>query len=79
MSRAVKEHHVGESVEDESAGAEGLKNITTKAAEKKVIKIDGKDLDIVMRATCLQRQQAIDLITKADGDIKKALESYVNQ
>ena len=78
MTRAVEEHHVTESVEEESSGAAGLKDITTKPAEKKVITIDGKDLDIVMRATCLQSQQAIDLITKADGDIKKALESYVN-
>ena len=79
MSRAVKQHSVKETEEGETMSAAGLSKISSATSQKKVLQIEGKDLNLVMNATKLPRNQAIELIQKTNGDIKAALELFVNQ
>ena len=79
MTKPISHHSVSEIDEGESSVTAGLKNLTNNTSQKKALVIDYKDLKIIMDATGLQRTPAIDLIQKTNGDIKAALELYVNQ
>jgi len=50
------------------------------AEEKKAeLVIRHSDLIVVMRETCLGRQDAVDLMQKANGDVKSAMRLYLPQ
>lgn len=85
MSRPVDQHSLISDQSHESAGndecaAAAMQKLEEHPEEKRAeIIIQASDLTMVMRECCLQRQEAIDLIQKANGDIKAALKLYVHQ
>lgn len=60
--------------------AEVMNAIMQKEEEKKPdIVIKGSELSLVMKECNLSRQDAIDLMTKAGGDLKASLKLYLHQ
>ena len=47
--------------------------------QKPQIVIQAPDLNLVIKQCCLERNDAIDLITSTDGNIKEAIKAYINQ
>ena len=85
MSKPVDQHTLlsGSSHDatatDESASA-AISAIADHPEEKKPeIVIKASDLDMVMKECNLQRQEAIELIQQAHGDIKAALKLYLTE
>ena len=84
MSKPVEQHtliseqhnHTEESDENATAAMNAIEE--HKEEEKPQIVIKGSDLEMVMKECCLGRQEAIDLIQKAHGDIKLALKMYLH-
>ncbi|EAX91338.1 hypothetical protein TVAG_296700 [Trichomonas vaginalis G3] len=70
---------LSEHLQNQGGSTEGIRDIQTKEQKKKVVEIKSSDLDLVINSTKLSRQESIDLIQKADGNIKLALEMYVQQ
>lgn len=65
---------------DESHSSEAMQAIMEKAEEKKPeIVIKTSELTVVMKECNLARQAAIDLMTKAGGDLKASLKLYLHQ
>lgn len=70
-----KENH-----ESDAGAVKAMQALKDQNAEKKPeIIIKSPDLTLVMDATHLSRNAAIDLIESTNGDIKEALRKYVNQ
>ena len=85
MSKPVEQHTL---ISDDSHATQGtdehasaaLQSLGDHAEEKKPnIVIKSSDLDMVMKECNLQRQDAIELIQKANGDIKAALKLYLTE
>ena len=85
MSKPVEQHTL---ISDDSHAAQGtdeqasaaLQSLGDHAEEKKPnIVIKASDLDMVQKECNLQRQDAIELIQKANGDIKAALKLYLTE
>lgn len=65
--------------EADASALSTVSSIHDEAEEKKPdIVIKSSDLSMVMNATHLARAAAIELIQSADGDIKRALRSFVS-
>jgi len=69
-----------ESEAHENIELSSIKDLSTQPeVKKKAIEIKGSDLALVTSECGISRQEAIDLITKADGDIHQALLLYIRQ
>ena len=78
MSLGVSKDSIkGNDAEQAVGNMDAIKDLDAGKEEKKQIVIEGKDLTYVQAQTNLDRQSAIDLITKCDGDIKLALRTFV--
>ena len=79
MSLAVSKDSIKGNNDSEQAvgNIDAIKDLDAGKEEKKEIVVDGKDLAYVQAQTNLDRQNALDLITRCDGDIKLALRTFV--
>lgn len=69
-----------ESAETDTGSINAMKSLQDDHEEKKPeIIINSSDLTMVINATHLARQAAIDLIQSTNGDIKEALRAYINK
>jgi NACalpha-BTF3-like transcription factor len=81
MSHQVAESSVlkKESTEIDVEAVQAMKQIQVEEETKPEIVIKATDLNIVIAATHLSRNNAIELIQNAEGDIKGALRDYVKK
>ena len=78
MSLGVSKDSIKGGDSEQSVGnMDAIKNLDAGKEEKPQIVIGSKDLSYVQAQTNLDRQAAIDLITKCNGDIKLALRTFV--
>ncbi|KAK8900094.1 hypothetical protein M9Y10_002417 [Tritrichomonas musculus] len=69
----------GENHESDAGAVKAMDALKNQNAEEKPkIIIKAPDLNLVMDATHLSRNAAIELIESTNGDIKEALRKYVN-
>jgi len=84
MSHQVKQGSLKQSQEEseplQNADLSDLKNLQEEKLDKpKEVSIKSSDLDLVMKTCRLQRQDAIDLMQKCNGDVRESIRYYLNE
>ena len=78
MSLGVSKGSIkGNEAEQSVGNMDAIKNLDAGKETKPQLVIEGKDLSYVQAQTGLDRQNAIDLIQRCDGDIKLAIRTFV--
>ena len=78
MSLGVSKDSIKGNESEQAVGnMDAIKDLDAGKEEKPQIVIEAKNLNYVQQQTNLDRQSAIDLITRCNGDIKLALRTFV--